>query len=87
MSASGSQSENEAQLRHSEVQVEKDSSDVHIHDGNVTKVIHADGAVDYIDSKAIGGDYATMQRGYFRSPQFIGTLTVGSSLVNTLYDG
>lgn len=85
MSASGSQSENEAQRRPSEV--EKDSSDVHVQDGNVTKVIHADGAVDYIDLKAIGGDYAAMHRGYFRSPQFLGTLMVGNILTNTLYFG
>jgi hypothetical protein len=78
MWTTGSQSGNEPQeqnLPHSET--EKITPDVSIQDGNVTKVTHADGAIDYIDSKAIGGDYATMRRGYFRSPQFIGTLTVG----------
>lgn len=78
MSASDSQSGNEGQPRPSAV--EKVISDVHVEDGNVTKVTHADGTVDYIDLKAIGGDYAKMHRGYFRSPQFIGTLTVGSCL-------
>ncbi|KAG8161826.1 hypothetical protein KVR01_008813 [Diaporthe batatas] len=73
MSVSGTQSENEAQLRPPEA--EKDTSDVRVRDGTVTKVIHADGAVDYVDLKAIGGDYATMHQGYFRSPQFLGTLT------------
>lgn len=61
--------------RYSEVE-NKTTSDVHSQDGNVTKVTHADGSVDYIDLKAIGGDYAMMHRGYFRSPQFLGTLTV-----------
>ncbi|KAJ0121963.1 trichothecene efflux pump [Diaporthe amygdali] len=53
----------------------KITSDAHFQEDNVTKVTHADGAVDYIDIKAVGGDYAMMQRGYFRSPQFLGTLT------------
>lgn len=61
----------------------KVGSDANFPDGNVTKVTHADGAVDYIDLKAIGGDYAMMQRGYFRSPQFIGTLTVRRSWIET----
>lgn len=78
MSASDSQSGNGGQGRPSEV--EKVVSDVHTEDSNVTKVTHADGTIDYIDVKAIGGDYDKMHRGYFRSPQFIGTLTVGSSL-------
>lgn len=64
-------------------------SDVHSQDGNVTKVTHADGSVDYIDLKAIGGDYAMMHRGYFRSPQFLGTLTVRRDLIEngTLANG
>lgn len=78
MSASDSQSGIEGQARRSEV--EKVVSNVHTEDSNVTKVTHADGTVDYIDVKAIGGDYEKMHRGYFRSSQFIGTLTVGSSL-------
>lgn len=82
MSASDSQSGDKGQARPSEV--EKSGSDVHTQDGNVTKVTHADGTVDYIDVKAIGGDYDKMQRGYFRSPQFIGTLTVGSNLTYSL---
>ena len=78
MSASDSQSVTEPQGPHSRHSgVEKNiTSDGEIQDGNVTRVTHADGAVDYIDIKAVGGEYATMQRGYFRSPQFIGTLTV-----------
>jgi len=38
------------------------------------KIVHADGFVDYVDSKAIGGDAENMPKGYFRSPQFIGTV-------------
>jgi MFS family permease len=38
------------------------------------KLVHADGFVDYVDKKAIGGDVEGMPRGYFRSPQFIGTI-------------
>lgn len=53
-----------------------DDSTEHAGDGNVTKVVHADGTVDYIDTKAVGGDYGAMPPGYFRSPQFLGTLTV-----------
>lgn len=78
MSASDGRYDNDAKelpARYSEVE-NKTTSDVHSQDGNVTKVTHADGTVDYIDLKAIGGDYAMMHRGYFRSPQFLGTLTV-----------
>lgn len=49
-----------------------------VHDGpDVAKVVHTDGTIDYIDAKAIGGDVEEMPRGYFWSPQFIGTVTVG----------
>lgn len=82
MSASDSQygvEAKELQSRHSELET-KVTSDVNSEDGNVTKVTHADGSVDYIDLKAIGGDYSMMRRGYFRSPQFIGTLIVRREL-------
>lgn len=85
MSASDSQDgvgAKELQSRYSEVE-NKVASDVNSQDGNVTKVTHADGSVDYIDLKAIGGDYAMMHRGYFRSPQFLGTLTVRRGLIET----
>ncbi|KAH6876422.1 trichothecene efflux pump [Thelonectria olida] len=39
------------------------------------KVVHADGTVDYLDAKAVGGDVEQMPKGYFRSAQFIGTVT------------
>lgn len=68
---------------HSSEVENKATSDVHPQDGNVTKVTHADGSVDYIDLKAIGGDYAMMHRGYFRSPQFLGTLTVRRDLIES----
>ena len=42
----------------------------------VAKVVHTDGTVDLIDAKAIGGEYDEMPKGYFRSPSFIGTVTV-----------
>lgn len=85
MSASDSQSgvgAEELQSRYSEAE-NKITSETKFQDGNITKVTHADGAVDYIDLKAVGGDYAMMQRGYFRSPQFIGTLTVRIGWIET----
>lgn len=85
MSASDSQygvEAKEPQPRHSAVE-HKVTSEVQFQDGNVTKVTHADGAVDYIDIKAVGGDYTMMRRGYFRSPQFLGTLTVRRDLGKT----
>lgn len=72
----------EPKSRHSEIE-NKVTSDVHFQDEKVTKVTHADGAIDYIDIKAVGGDYAMMHRGYFRSPQFLGTLTVRRDLIET----
>ncbi|KAF4924399.1 Trichothecene efflux pump TRI12 [Colletotrichum viniferum] len=76
MSSSDGQSGTEAKeptTRH--LETENDISKVQTHDGNVTKVVHADGTVDYIDTKAVGGNYDAMPAGYFRSPQFLGTLT------------
>jgi hypothetical protein len=40
------------------------------------KVVHADGTIDYVDAQAIGGEVGGMPRGYFMSPQFIGTVVV-----------
>lgn len=40
------------------------------------KVVHADGTIDYLDAKAVGGDVDEMPKGYFLSAQFIGTVTV-----------
>lgn len=45
-------------------------------DGVRAKVVHADGTVDYVDAQAIGGELESMPRGYFMSPQFIGTVVV-----------
>jgi hypothetical protein len=45
-------------------------------DGTTAKVLHADGTVDLVDTSALGGELNTMPKGYFRSPQFIGTVTV-----------
>ena len=45
-------------------------------DGRTAKVLHADGTVDLVDTSALGGELDTMPAGYFRSPQFIGTVTV-----------
>lgn len=44
--------------------------------GEYLKVVHTDGTVNYVDNKALGGDAEAMPAGYFRSPQFIGTVTV-----------
>jgi hypothetical protein len=45
---------------------------------DVTKVVHADGTVDYIDSHAVGGDVDDMPKGYFYSAPFIGTVLVST---------
>ncbi|KAF7561242.1 hypothetical protein G7046_g2904 [Stylonectria norvegica] len=45
-------------------------------EGNdVAKFVHADGTIDYVDARAVGGDFEEMPKGYFYSPQFIGTVT------------
>ena len=60
--------------------VEKtDVTSKHIEDMNdvsVVKKVHADGHVDLVDTHAIGGDVEEMPKGYFWSPQFIGTTIV-----------
>jgi hypothetical protein len=45
-------------------------------DPNCLRVVHTDGTVNYVDNKAVGGDAAGMPKGYFKSPQFIGTVVV-----------
>lgn len=47
-------------------------------EGTTAKVLHADGTIDLMDVKAIGGDVDAMPEGYFRSPQFIGTVAVST---------
>ena len=38
--------------------------------------VHADGTMDRIDAKAIGGDVDDMPAGYFYCAEFLGTLVV-----------
>lgn len=37
---------------------------------------HIDGTVDLVSAKVIGGEVENLPAGYFRSPQFIGTVVV-----------
>ena len=46
------------------------------HRGTAKRVVHVDGTVGYVDRKAIGGEREGMPKGYFRSPQFVGTMVV-----------
>ncbi|KAH7121924.1 trichothecene efflux pump [Dactylonectria estremocensis] len=39
--------------------------------GATEKVVHADGTIDYLDAKAVGGDVDEMPAGYFLSAKFI----------------
>jgi hypothetical protein len=55
---------------------ENSQSDEKVEDVNVVKKVHADGTVDLIDAHAIGGAVDEMPKGYYYSPQFIGTVTV-----------
>jgi hypothetical protein len=43
---------------------------------NAEKIIMADGTVEYVDKNALGDELDRMPDGYYRSPQFIGTLAV-----------
>ncbi|KAL5119952.1 hypothetical protein ACEQ8H_002050 [Pleosporales sp. CAS-2024a] len=52
----------------------KQSSEHHEH-VEAVKTVHTDGTVDLVDTHAIGGELDEMPRGYFRSAQFIGTVT------------
>ena len=47
-----------------------------VNDTRTVKKVHADGHVDLVDAHAIGGDVEEMPKGYFWSPQFIGTVIV-----------
>ena len=47
-----------------------------IDDVHVVKKVHADGTVDLIDAHAISGAVEEMPKGYYYSPQFIGTVVV-----------
>ncbi|KAK8071442.1 hypothetical protein PG997_011645 [Apiospora hydei] len=40
----------------------------------VVEKTHIDGTVDYVSADVIGGDVENLPAGYFRSPQFIGTV-------------
>lgn len=51
--------------------------DEHIH---VVRRVHADGAVDLIDAKAVGGDIDEMPKGYYYSLNFICTFLVRTPL-------
>lgn len=50
----------------------------HLDDVDVVERVHVDGTVDLIDTNAIGGDLDQMPKGYYYSPQFIGTVVVSS---------
>jgi hypothetical protein len=52
--------------------VEMSSSSDHV---EAVKTVHADGTVDMVDTHAIGGELEEMPKGYFRSVNFIGTVT------------
>ncbi|CVK90787.1 uncharacterized protein FMAN_09025 [Fusarium mangiferae] len=41
---------------------------------NAEEIIMADGTVEYVDKYALGDELDRMPNGYYRSPQFIGTL-------------
>jgi hypothetical protein len=59
--------------------VEKSDNSAKIEDANnvhVVKKVHADGHVDLVDAHAIGGNLEDMPKGYFWTPQFIGTVVV-----------
>jgi hypothetical protein len=43
---------------------------------HVVRRVHADGAVDLIDAKAVGGDIEEMPAGYYGSLNFIATFAV-----------
>jgi hypothetical protein len=39
------------------------------------ETVHKDGTIDLVDTHAIGGELEEMPKGYYRSAQFIGTVT------------
>jgi len=48
----------------------------HMGDVDVVETVHQDGTIDFVDTHAIGGELDQMPAGYFRSIQFIGTVSV-----------
>ena len=52
---------------------------------DVVETKHVDGTVDLVDARAVGGDLDQMPAGYYRSPQFIGTVVVGQVSRFTCY--
>ncbi|CAM1501738.1 Fc.00g037220.m01.CDS01 [Cosmosporella sp. VM-42] len=42
--------------------------------GSTEKIVFVDGTVEYIDTNALGGEVERMPAGYYKSPQFIGTV-------------
>jgi hypothetical protein len=75
MSDHGSHHEKGGRARHVEAGPEDIRQVLEI-DGNTAKVLHADGTVDLMDTKALGGELEAMPVGYYKSPQFIGTVMV-----------
>jgi hypothetical protein len=55
---------------------EKTPTEKQFEEVDAVETVHADGTVDFVDIHAIGGNVQDMPRGYFWSPQFIGTVTV-----------
>jgi len=54
----------------------------HVEDVHVVKKVHADGHVDLVDTHAIGGAFEEMPKGYYWSPQFIGTVIVRFAIIS-----
>ena len=46
------------------------------------RVVHADGHVDMIDDKAVGGELDAMPKGYYRSIPFVMTFIVSTTHIN-----
>lgn len=79
--ASESEANKPPQTRHVESsEVNDEPHQTQDGDGTRTKVVYADGAVDYVDDRAMGGELNGMPKGYYTSPQFIGTVAVGDKL-------
>jgi hypothetical protein len=55
--------------------VEMGSPTVRIEYIETVEAVHKDGTIDLVDTHAIGGELEEMPKGYFRSAQFIGTVT------------
>ncbi|KFH46505.1 putative MFS-type transporter -like protein [Hapsidospora chrysogenum ATCC 11550] len=73
--ASESEANKAPQTRHVESsQVNDEPHQIQDADGTRTKVVYADGAIDYVDDRAMGGELNGMPKGYYTSPQFIGTV-------------